>query len=90
LQSNIPLLREVAFIYTTVVTMKENSAQYSLPIKLAKPAQRALQNADITTLKQLSKLSEEEVAKLHGIGKNAIQQISKALMDSGLSFSQKK
>ena len=70
--------------------MKEKSVDYSLPVKLSKPAQRALQNAGITTLKHLSKLSEEEVAKLHGIGKNAIQQISKALTDNGLSFTQKK
>jgi DNA-directed RNA polymerase alpha subunit len=80
----------VAFINTTIVTMKESSAEYSLPVKLAKPAQRALQNAGITTLKQLSKLSEQEVAKLHGIGKNAIQQISKTLADNGLSFAQMK
>lgn len=54
----------------------------NLPIKLAKPAQRALANAGITTLKELSKLSEEEITKLHGIGQNAVQQIRQTLTDN--------
>jgi len=62
----------------------------SFPIKLAKPAQRALAGAGITTLKQLSKLSEKEFSALHGIGQNAIQQIKKALSENGLSFDNKK
>ena len=61
----------------------------SFPLKLAKPAQRALSEAGITTLKQLSKLSEEELSLLHGIGQNAIQQIKKALRDNRLSFTHK-
>jgi len=54
--------------------------------KLAKPAQRALSNAGITTLQQLSKLSETEFKKLHGIGPNAVKQIKQAFAESGLSF----
>jgi DNA-directed RNA polymerase alpha subunit len=46
-------------------------------------------NAGITTLKQLSKLSENEIAQLHGIGKTAIESLSKALIENGLSFSGK-
>lgn len=61
-----------------------------LPVKLAKPAQRALFSAGITTLKQLSKLSEEELSQLHGIGPNAIQQIKKAFGEKGLLFADKK
>jgi DNA-directed RNA polymerase alpha subunit len=61
-----------------------------LPVKLAKPARRALSAAGITTLQQLSKLSEEDLLQLHGIGQNAIQQIKKALSDNGLSFAEKK
>jgi hypothetical protein len=37
--------------------------------KLAKPAQRALANAGIKTLEQLSQLTEAEFMQLHGIGK---------------------
>ena len=70
--------------------MKVAKMQNALPIKLAKPAQRALQNAGITTLKQLSGLTEQEVLQLHGIGKNAIVEIKKALADNNLLFAKKK
>lgn len=58
----------------------------TFPVKLAKPAQRALLNAGITTLKQLSKVTEEELSSLHGIGQNAVREIKKALGENGLSF----
>lgn len=67
--------------------MKEPDIPYALPVKLAKPAQRALQNAGITSFRQLSKLREEEVLALHGIGQNALTQLKKALIENGLSFS---
>lgn len=70
--------------------MKDSKSEKPLPVKLAKPAHRALDSAGITTLKQLSKLTEQEVSQLHGIGQNAIQQIKKALGDNGLSFAQRK
>jgi DNA-directed RNA polymerase alpha subunit len=57
--------------------------------KLAKPAQRALHNAGITTIKQLSNYSEEEVSKLHGIGKSAMNTIKLILNENGLIFSTK-
>lgn len=57
--------------------------------KLAKPAQRALQNAGVTTIEQLSKFSEKEVSELHGIGKNAMNSIKQTLNDNGLNFSNK-
>lgn len=64
--------------------MKED--KNSLPVKLSRPAQRALHNAGISKLPQLSKFSEKEIAKLHGVGPNAIVQLKKALADAGLSF----
>jgi len=63
------------------VTGKEETREF--PVKLAKPAQRALAGAGITTLKQAAKLSEEELSALHGIGQNAVQQIKKALAIKG-------
>lgn len=57
-------------------------------LKLAKPAQRALQNAGIDDLEQLSKYTEAEIAKLHGIGKNAILLLRQELNKKGLSFQQ--
>ncbi len=55
---------------------------------LAKPAQRALQNAGIEKLEQLSFYSEKEISKLHGIGKNAIVILKQELNQKGLSFKQ--
>jgi len=57
-------------------------------LKLAKPAQRALQNAGIDNLEQLSTYTETEIAKLHGIGKNAILILRQELSKKGLSFHQ--
>ena len=54
--------------------------------KLAKPAQRALAGAGITRLSQLSKITEAELAKLHGMGPKAIEQIRAALAVTGKSF----
>ncbi|WP_423800977.1 DNA-directed RNA polymerase subunit alpha C-terminal domain-containing protein [Neobacillus sp. SAB-20_R2A] len=56
-----------------------------LPEKLAKPARRALEGAGIFRLDQLSKLSEEELLKLHGMGPKALGQIREALAAKGIS-----
>lgn len=56
--------------------------------KLAAPAQRALANAGIQQLEQLTKLSEAEVRQLHGIGPNALDQLRIALSAKGLSFNE--
>lgn len=58
--------------------------------KLAKPAQRALAGAGITTLKQLAKLTEEALSSLHGIGANAVEKLKQELMENELSFAGKK
>ncbi|MCQ6960660.1 DNA-directed RNA polymerase subunit alpha C-terminal domain-containing protein [Mucilaginibacter aquariorum] len=54
--------------------------------KLAKPAQRALANADINSLEELAKLTEKELMKLHGIGKSTLPVLKEAMADKGLSF----
>ncbi|MGZ3766956.1 MAG: hypothetical protein ACXVB0_07390 [Mucilaginibacter sp.] len=56
--------------------------------KLAKPAQRALANAGISTLEQLTELTEDEVMLLHGIGKNALRIIRSAMLENQLWFNQ--
>jgi DNA-directed RNA polymerase alpha subunit len=58
-------------------------------LKLSKPAHRALVNGGITTLKQLSKFSEKEILKLHGIGKTALPVMKQSLKLNGLSFTKK-
>jgi len=54
--------------------------------KLAKPAQRALQNTGIHQLEQLTNVSEAELLQLHGLGQNALGQLRQALAGRGLSF----
>ena len=53
---------------------------------VAKPAQRALYNAGIESLKQLSKFSKKEILALHGMGQSSIPRLEKALANTGLSF----
>jgi DNA-directed RNA polymerase alpha subunit len=60
--------------------------QKEFPLNLAAPAQRALANAGITSLKQLSEYTEKEIADLHGMGPNALEKIKKSLLEKGLSF----
>jgi len=54
--------------------------------KIAKPAQRALAGAGYTHLEQLSEVKESELAKLHGMGPNALGKLRTALAEKGLSF----
>ena len=65
--------------------MNKTTTDSDLP-KLSAPARRALAAAGITHLAQLTKVSEAEIKKLHGIGPNAIKQLQLALQDKGLSF----
>ena len=53
---------------------------------LAAPARRALENNGITTLQQLSELTEQEILKFHGMGKASLPKLKKALSEQGLSF----
>ena len=54
--------------------------------KISAPAQRALTAAGITTLKQLTAVTEAELLQLHGMGPNAIGKLRDALQANGLSF----
>jgi len=56
------------------------------PGKLAQPARRALVTAGIRTLAQLTRIREDEIRKLHGIGPKAIAQLALALAEADLSF----
>ena len=54
--------------------------------KLAAPARRALLGAGYTRLEDLTKVTESDVMKLHGMGQNAMRALSDALQERGLSF----
>ncbi|CAG9622254.1 RNA polymerase alpha subunit C-terminal domain-containing protein [Sutcliffiella rhizosphaerae] len=53
---------------------------------LSGPARRALEHNEVTTLQQLSQLSEREVLKFHGMGPASLPKLRLALKESGLSF----
>ena len=56
---------------------------------VAAPAKRALERENIVTLPQLSKYTEKELLKLHGIGPSSIPELKNALKEKGLSFRKK-
>lgn len=56
--------------------------------KIGAPATRALEAAGYTNLKQLTKVTEAELAQLHGMGPKALGILREALQAEGLSFKQ--
>jgi uncharacterized protein YdhG (YjbR/CyaY superfamily) len=54
--------------------------------KTSAPAQRALESAGITTLKQLTEVTEAELGQLHGMGPKALGILREALREKKLSF----
>jgi len=57
------------------------------PAGLSQPALRALDSAGYTTLKQLSRITEKELLKLHGMGPKGTRILRAALLEKGLNFS---
>jgi DNA-directed RNA polymerase alpha subunit len=55
-------------------------------IALSMPARRALLEANIKNLKEISKYSEKELLKLHGFGPKSIKILKPILQNKGLSF----
>lgn len=50
------------------------------------PAFRAIDQAGITTLKDLTNHTEADLLSLHGFGPKALRLLSKALQEKGMSF----
>jgi hypothetical protein len=62
------------------------SFQGNLPPGLSQPSLRALAAAKLTTLDQLAKVREADIAKLHGMGPKGVTTIRDALKARGQSF----
>lgn len=71
---------------TCPICEEERKPNEGFMILISAPARRALENAGIKTLKQLSKFSEKEISKLHGMGPNAVGKLQTALKEMGLRF----
>lgn len=69
--------------------MPSKNPESDLP-NIGAPATRALTHAGYTTLKQLTKVSEAELAQLHGVGPKAVRILKETLKANGLSFKQDK
>lgn len=65
---------------------EERKSEADIFAGLSAPARRAIQNNHISSLEELSKYSEKEIMKFHGIGKTSIPTLKKLLTDKGLSF----
>ena len=56
------------------------------PASMGRVAPRELANAGYTKLKQLTKVSEAELLKIHGVGPKAIRILRELLAEKGMSF----
>lgn len=61
----------------------QNSSDFP---RIGSPATRALEAAGYTQLKQLTKVTETELAQLHGMGPRALGILRETLKAQGLSF----
>ncbi|WP_433947940.1 RNA polymerase alpha subunit C-terminal domain-containing protein [Bacillus tropicus] len=65
---------------------KEKKPQTGFLSLLSSPARNALEHHGIHTIEELSKYSEKEILKLHGMGPASLPKLRKALEEQGLSF----
>ncbi len=71
---------------TTRKTERRDLPEGDLPPERATPARRALAVAGIQRLEQLSRIGEDELKQLYGIGPNALAQLRRALAAQSLLF----
>lgn len=65
---------------------KENKPENGFLSKLSSPARNALIHEGIDTLQKLSKYTEKEILKIHGIGPASLPTMRISLEERGLSF----
>ncbi|PUA81124.1 hypothetical protein [Nocardioides currus] len=62
------------------------SSGTALPRSIGAPATGALRNVGITTLEQVTTLTEAELIALHGVGPVAVDRLREAFAEQGLEF----
>lgn len=65
---------------------KSTSSQQEWPKGVSQPAQRALASAGYTSVDQLVKAREDDLAALHGMGPKALGILRDALKERGKSL----
>jgi hypothetical protein len=68
------------------VTGQQARLAPDLPPGPARPARQALAAAGYVTPEQLTQVTEDDPARMHGVGPKAIAQLRDALAAAGLSF----
>lgn len=68
----------------------KNRPKSDLPDELSAPALRALLEAKILNLKQLSRFTEKELRDMHGMGPKGIAMLKVALQKRRMSLADKK
>ena len=66
--------------------MTDEQRDNDLPRAIGAPARRALAEAGITRLEQLTGWTEADLLRLHGVGPKAVKVLREALADKGLAF----
>lgn len=74
---------------TCPICEERRRPKHGLLATLAAPARRALENSGITTADQLAMYTQDDILKLHGMGKSSIPKLIAALQQAGLNFKQK-
>lgn len=68
------------------MTADKNLMGSEFLLKLSSPARSALVHEGIDTLEKLSKYTEKEILKIHGIGPASLPTMRALLEEKGLSF----
>lgn len=69
-------------------TTKPEPNESDFPQGIGNPARNALEHAGYTKLRQLTKVTETELARLHGMGPKALGILQEALKAKGWTFKQ--
>lgn len=64
----------------------KDSNAHDFPVEMGKVAPRALKEHGINNIVQASKLTENELLKIHGVGPKAIRVLQDRLAQLGLSL----
>jgi ERCC4-type nuclease len=83
-ESQCPITASPAF--RSEADRQTDAIRDEFPRGVARPALRALFAAGLTSLESLARVSEAELAALHGMGPKAVSLLRSALRDKGLDF----
>lgn len=74
---------------TCPICERERKSKTGFLSFISAPARRALEREGINTPLKLSKYTEKELLKLHGMGPGSIPKLKNTLKEKGLSFKKK-